>query len=209
MSHEFRGDIAVTRQASAQRVNEALNTETITAQKTLDKYSAGWHALSAASAQDIVLPDAATLANGWTVKIRATGASTLSVKTYHATTPALLQDVAASEAFSFTLIAKGDSAGTWHAAILQATDISPSPRHTETFDAATSWGTASGGYYTMTIAAVTHGRGTNPGIQLGRQSGSDYIDVGVDEVKKAANGDISIRVTESPDGRFAGRAVVM
>ncbi|MCP4695763.1 MAG: hypothetical protein GY862_02775 [Gammaproteobacteria bacterium] len=205
----IKGDFDVTRAISAYRQNEALHAETITAQINLGKYAAAWQALSAAAAQDVVLPDATSLPNGWTIKIIASGAATVTVKTFHATTPVELQSIASAEAFSFTLIDNSSDAGVWHVAVMQASDSTPSPRYTATFNTTTNWGTASGGYYTMTIAAASHGRGTNPGIQLGRESGTDFIDFGVDEIKKAANGDISIRVTETPDGRCAGRAVVM
>jgi hypothetical protein len=51
--------------------------------------------------------------------------------------------------------------------------------------------------------------GVTPIVQIGEVSGSDYDFVICDNLKKLANGDITIQVTKVPDARFAGRFVVM
>jgi hypothetical protein len=82
----------------------------------------------------------------------------------------------------------------------------PTTSYVATFNATTDWGSASGGYYTITIAAATHALTNTPSIvQIYELVGSDYDLVNVDRVRIASNGDVSIRVVSSPDLRFAGR----
>jgi len=80
-------------------------------------------------------------------------------------------------------------------------------RYLHNFNNTTDWGTAVGGYYTITVSAVTHGMGTNPVIVIKELTGSDFITVDVDRILVLANGDTSIRVPETPNCRFAGRIV--
>lgn len=203
------GDFDVKRALSAQRLNLAMRDATITAQENLNKFSETWQRLSAAAAQDAVLPDATTLPEGWEIIVEASGAATVTVKTYHATTPVTLQAVASGEAFCLTLKDNATAAGTWHITKLAGSDMSASTRYTATFNATTDWGSASGGYYSQAIAESTHGRGASPIVQLFEVSGSDYLECLADQVKFNAVGDITLRVTESPDGRFAGKAVIV
>ena len=82
-------------------------------------------------------------------------------------------------------------------------------KHVETFDATTSWGTAAGGVYTITIAAATHGITAPTSVQLWELSGADYVQVNVDTVTIKANDDIEFIVDEALDERFEGRVVIM
>jgi hypothetical protein len=207
---QFKGDVQITRTSTAQRHDSALNAETITAQKSLARHDAQWQRLSAASGQDCVLPDATTLPPGWRVVVDASGAATVTVKTYHATTPVTLQAVLSGRAYEFTCTNISSAAGGWHVNFLESADQIPSDRYSTTFNATTDWGSASGGYYTITVLASAHGRGTQPVPNLFELIGSDYIHVDADQVKvNGTTGDISIRVSQTPDGRFFGRLVAV
>jgi hypothetical protein len=206
MGQKIQGNLSVLNVADARRLNQGLNAETISAQKELLANAQHWQALSAASGQDVVLPDASTLPNGWRVIIQAAGAGALAVKTHHATTPVLLKSIAAGDAWEFVLTDNGTAAGAWYSNKLE--ESSAGLRYTSSFDATTSWGSASGGYYTFTVTVATHGLGTAPAVAVQEVSGADYVSILPDQVKTAANGDVSIRVPETPDGRFAGRLVI-
>lgn len=210
---ETRGDKLIKRTLTAERrVNQGQTTKTITAQEDLNLHSAWLQHLSASSAQDVVLPDATTLAKGWIVRVYASGAASLSVKSYHATTPVLVKTIESGRMYEFTCTDNADSAGTWHVNFLEQSDLVVSERYIKTFDATSDWGSASGGYYTITITAATHERGTNPVVaSIEKESGSDYIvvELGTDGLKTLSTGDIEMKVPENPDCRFAGRAIVM
>ena len=201
----IKGDLNVLRSIYAgRRVNQGINVEVITAQVDLGKDSAAIQHLSAAAGQDCVLPDATTLDAGWKVVVKASGASAIAVKTYHATTPVLLKSVASGDTYEFTLTNNGSAAGTW----VYSQSVVTSAPYTSSFDATTSWGSASGGFYTITVTAATHGKGATPIFQLYELSGSDYLAVGVYQASFNGSGDISIKVPETPSGRFAGLLVV-
>lgn len=206
---EIKGDLNVCRTLDVgRRANQALIRKTITAQESLSVHSHYWQELTAASAQDVVLPDATTLNNGWEVVVRAVNA-TLNVKTYDPVTPVLLKSIVTGRAYKFTLIDNGTDEGTWYVDYLEESDKIASTRYVDTFNATTDWGAAAGGYYTRTIAVGDHERGVTPQVELSEKSGSDYIKVEADEVKTLANGDVAIRVTETPDCRFEGRAILV
>jgi hypothetical protein len=204
---EYKGDLRVCRSINARRVNQGLNTDTITGAEQLDLHSAHWQELTAVATQDVILPDATGLPLGWEVVVKA-NTSTLNVKTYDAVTPVLRKAVEAGKAYKFTLLTNGAAAGTWHANQLEEADLIATARHVETFDATTDWGVAAGGIYTQTITQATHTRGTNPQVDLFEESGSDFVAVEA-SVKVLANGDIEITVPENPDCRFAGKAVII
>ena len=207
MSREIKGDLRVCRSIDARRVNQALNTETITGAKQLDLHSEWWQEITAASAQDVILPDATGLPNGWSTVVKA-NTSTITVKTSDAVTPATLQAVEAGKAYEFTLLDNGTEAGVWFINLLEAGGMMASERYVETFDATTSWGSAVGGIYTQTITQATHQRGVNPQVDLFEASGPDFLQVEAD-IKVLANGDVEISVPENPDCRFAGKAVLI
>jgi len=206
---EIKGDLQVCRTVTAaRRVNQGLIVKTITGTEQLAIHSHYWQKLDAASGQDVVLPDATTLPLGWEITVQAV-TSTLSVKTYDPVTPVLREEVEPGRAYKFTLIDNGTDEGTWYVDFLEESDKIASTRYVETFNATTDWGAASGGYYTKTIAVGTHGRGVSPQVEVQELSGADYVTVLVDELKTLANGDVTIRVTESPDCRFEGRAILV
>lgn len=203
---EHKGDFSVARELSGYRINAALTARTISAQEPISAYDPNYLRLSAATQQDAVLPDATTLTPGWTITIEAAGAATVRVMKYDATTPTLLQAIAAGAVYQLILVANGTAAGTWAIDKIEAT--AQAARYPQSFGATTDWGSASGGYYTLTVPASTHGITANPNPTVYKLSGSDYKTVGVDSLTVLANGDVRIQVPETPDCRFAGLVVI-
>lgn len=76
------------------------------------------------------------------------------------------------------------------------------------FDATTSWGAPSGGYYSIVVPQSTHQKGTDPTIQVYETVLTNDELIDVDSVIVNSFGDITIRVTENLDARFAGKIVV-
>jgi len=205
-----KGDFGVSGLLSSRRLDQDVLAQTITAQFNVSKRSTGHLLLSAASLQDVVLPDATTLLNGFQVSITATGAAGLSVKTYHATTPVLLKTIDAGRRYKFVLVNNSTAAGTWQVELKHDLETVAADRYTQAFNATTDWGSVSGGYYTIVITAATHGKGLNPVFEIFEDTGSEMVKVGVDEASfNIATGDISIRVNDVPDCRFAGKIVVL
>jgi hypothetical protein len=83
--------------------------------------------------------------------------------------------------------------------------------YVQTFNATTDWGSASGGLYTITVPATTHGFGLNVSQVVTYQtSGSDSEQVTANSVLiNNITGDVSITVTQTPDARFAGKLVII
>ena len=73
--------------------------------------------------------------------------------------------------------------------------------HLASFNADSDWGSAAAGFYSITIAAATHGQGVRPNVEILDIDGNRTM---VDELKFASNGDIIIRVPDVPNCRFAG-----
>ena len=206
------GDFKVGRTIEAgRRMDSGFSAETLTAKKDLDKHSHQWLRITNAATQDVVLPDALTLPNGWKVVVNvpeASGAS-VNVKTFHGTTPVLLRNVIAGRAYEFTLVDNATATGTWHVDFLEEADSIPTERYVSTFNATGDWGTVSGGYYTIEVTEVTHGRGTNPVVMCRAKSGSDYIAVNPDRIMVLADGNVQIRVPQIPDLRFEGQLIMV
>ncbi len=81
-------------------------------------------------------------------------------------------------------------------------------RYVHTFNATTDWGSPSGGYYTLTVSAVTHGLGTTPISEVFEIIGSDLQKVNV-SIEMNSFGDVSISVLSSPDLRFSGKLLLI
>ena len=80
--------------------------------------------------------------------------------------------------------------------------------YTQTFDATTSWGAPSGGFYTIVIPQSTHDKSVQPLVQLYQVSGPDFKQVDAETIISTA-GDVTIKVTENIDTRFAGKVVIL
>jgi hypothetical protein len=206
MSQQIKGDLDVARTLNARRANAGLENRVIAAPENVAIHDPSWLGLSATSVQDAVLPDATTLPNGWEVTLTANGAANIAVKSYHATTPVLLQTISVADVWTLTLTDNSAAAGVWHLNKLEAN--STPARYTEGFNNTTDWGAAVGGYYSITVTQAIHGIASNPQVELWETSGADKVFVLADEVKVLANGDVVFRVTESPEMRFAGNVVI-
>ena len=79
--------------------------------------------------------------------------------------------------------------------------------HEQTFNATTDWGVATGGYYEITIVAATHAKANIGSVQVW-QGTTDFDLVMPDRVRVNVAGDVLLRVTETPDNRFAGKVVI-
>lgn len=82
-----------------------------------------------------------------------------------------------------------------------------SPNYVATFNNPVSWGSPSGGLYTLTVPVATHGKGQNPVVQILELNGSDYQNIAITHTIKPS-GDIVITVPETPDLRFSGKVIV-
>jgi len=76
------------------------------------------------------------------------------------------------------------------------------------FDNTADWGTAAGGYYTITITQATHQKGTNPIVQVFETNGSSDELINTDLISVNTDGDVSFRVNETPNLRFSGKVVI-
>lgn len=84
----------------------------------------------------------------------------------------------------------------------------PETPYADTFNNTTDWVGPSGGFYTITIAQVTHQKGINPQVQVLELDGSNFNIVDVDRVQVTPTGDVEIRVPASPDLRFNGKIII-
>jgi len=223
------GDYSIGRHLEVGRVGVAerrfsggYKAETISSTKQLTWDDYEWLSISNTTEQNVILPDATTNPNyktltsitnllGWSVVIYVpeTSGDSVMVQTYSSTTPVDLKQILTGRAYRFTCVDASTPAGVWHINYLEEADLVPSERYTSTFDATTSWGAAAGGYYTITVTAATHGRGTNPEVTVLASDSSDWVTVSPDRVKILANGDVQIRVPETPDLRFAGKILFL
>ena len=201
------GDFKVGRTISAgRRVNEGATALTLTAARNLDLHEYGWLRASAASTQDIVLPDATTLDMSWGVVVDvpdSSGAS-INVKTYHGTTPVLKRNIVPGRAYRFTCVDTSTEAGLWKVDFLEEADKIPSERYVHSFNATTDWGDVSGGYFYITVTAATHGRGAQPSVSVREIVGTEHIQVSPDRLVVEDSGNVVIRVPADPNLKFAG-----
>ncbi len=85
----------------------------------------------------------------------------------------------------------------------------PAERYTDTFNATSDWGSASGGLYTITVLAATHGKGTAPSVMVFELVSGNYELVGIHTLQINVAGDVSLKVLETPDNRFAGLVLII
>lgn len=207
---QFKGDITVKRTGVFdRRADQGLRAASISTSETLTRHSAAWQDLAATSSNDlVVLPEPSTgaLPEGWTVVIRNTGDVALDVETQDSSTA--VTTIAVDEAVRITLTDNSDDDGEWFVEPMQDAGEAVATRYTLTHDATTSWGSASGGYYSIATTASTHGRGTRPMVQFYETVGSDEIEVTPDRsLFTTSAGDHTFRTVEDPDLRYAGKVI--
>ena len=210
MSQVYQGDVQVKRTLNVdRRVNQGLSKETLVAARTVTINDFAWLQIINASTQDVVLPDATSLTEGWDIIVMAdtsSGAS-VNVKTYHAVTPVLLKNILAGRAYRFSLINNGTAAGTWHKDYLEEADLIPAGRYVDSFNGTSDWSGPTLGYYTRTVTAATHIMGTSPNVSV-FLGPAPFVGIQPDQISVASNGDITLQVPSVPDLRFAGKAII-
>ncbi len=204
---DVKGNIRVLGKGDfGRRANQGLITKSLSASETLTSISHYWQRFTLTGAQDVILPDATSLDNGWEVVIHnADDSDTLTVKDGSNT---VLQTISAGKAYTFTLVDNTTSAGVWYITVLPQTELLPADRFSISFNATTSW-TDAGTIFTYTVLASTHGKGTTPAYVIQELSGTDYKDVICQDVTVNSSGDITLSVAKTPDCRFAGRIIVL
>lgn len=191
------------------RMNQGLSKETITGARIVTLNDYAWLQIINASTQDVILPDATTLAAGWNIVVAADTASNASVnvKSYAAVTPLLIKNILSGRAYRLTLLDGATAAGVWQITLLGESDSLPAERFIDSFNATSDWGSPAGGYYSRTVAAATHDMGTSPTVKV-RAGSSTYTDVMPDSLSVSASGDITIQVPQLPDLRFEGQMII-
>lgn len=76
------------------------------------------------------------------------------------------------------------------------------------FNATTSWGSASGGVYSLQVLESTHEKGQHPIVQVYELDSGIYELVTPNSVDVDASGNVTITVTENIDARFQGKIVI-
>lgn len=80
------------------------------------------------------------------------------------------------------------------------------PKYSQTFIGA-DWAGPSSGNYSITIAAATHLKGTEPLVTVFEKSGSDYEVIIVNTIINSF-GSVTIYVNQTPDLRFIGKIII-
>jgi hypothetical protein len=80
-------------------------------------------------------------------------------------------------------------------------------KYSAPFNNTTDWGTASGGYYTLSVLEAIHEKGTNPTVHVYESSGGGYENVVV-HILIDASGNVELKVSEVPNNRFIGKVVI-
>lgn len=189
------------------RANEGLTQRAIIATLALPLTCAKYQDITATGNQDVTLPDATTLLNGWSVIIKAETGGELTVKDGGATPSTLQVVTAGSIAFEFTLIDNGSDNGTWMITSLENSGTVVANRYVKPHNSTTDWGSPSAGYYTISTTEATHGRGTTPSITFYKDVGSGVLNQVLVKSVLQTNGDSTFLVPEDPNGRYAGKAV--
>ncbi len=83
----------------------------------------------------------------------------------------------------------------------------PAQRFVQTFNNTTDW-TSAAPDYTRTITAAAHGEGINPNVQIYELIAGNYEQV-FPNITINASGDITLKVSLSPDTRFTGLILIL
>lgn len=70
-----------------------------------------------------------------------------------------------------------------------------------------NWAGPSGGEYTYTISAASHGKGANPAVTVYEDVGVTWDEVSI-EIEIDVSGNVVLKVTEVADTRFDGKVVI-
>lgn len=88
------------------------------------------------------------------------------------------------------------------------TGVAPStPAYELIISNLSTWGTASGGLYTISISTATHGKGTKPLVQALETTASTFTLIGLAHQIDSL-GNITLEVSDTPDNRFLGKILI-
>jgi len=82
------------------------------------------------------------------------------------------------------------------------------PKYSATFNATSSWTGPSGGYYSYSVTAATHGKGTTPAVQVLELVSGNYNVVSPDTIQVDTSGNVIVKVPSASDNRFAGLILI-
>jgi hypothetical protein len=199
-------DAYAVREFIAGNVHDIAKKRTITAALVLTRKDYGWQALTASSQQDVTLPDATTLNDayesldpsmgGWDITIHNQGVANLDVKDSVGTH---VQTVVPGNACTFKLVSATTAAGEWYVCCCRSSTF------VKEF-AVVDFTGPTNEQYTYTLLASEHQKGIIPAsFYVELLSGQRiYPDI----TRNPLTGDITLGVSDDPDGRFAGRLIV-
>jgi hypothetical protein len=81
--------------------------------------------------------------------------------------------------------------------------------YVSSFNAGLSWGSASGGVYSIQVLEATHEKGQHPIVQVFELSGGIYEAVTPNSIDVDSSGNVTITTTENLDARFQGKIVIL
>lgn len=85
---------------------------------------------------------------------------------------------------------------------------SPSPRYSATFNNTTDW-TLSAPDYVYSVTAATHGLGTRPSVKVFEALGGGSYEEVIANISINSSGDVSVKVSQSPNNRFTGLIIIL
>lgn len=209
---KFIGDILVKRTLVAERrVDQGYLASAISAPLTLLRHDAKWQDITATGDQDVNLPDATLLPNGWEIIINAETGGNLTVKDGAGGTKQVVLAGTAAGAYKFFLQDNGSTAGVWYVQSLDNAGIVVATRFVLTHNSTSDWIDQTT-FWNITTTAVTHGRGTKPMIQFYEDIGGGVlVQVQPDVSQTQTNGDNDFEVPagsgNTPDLRYAGQVI--
>jgi len=83
----------------------------------------------------------------------------------------------------------------------------PAERYFATFNNTSDW-TSNSPEYTHTVTAATHGKGSNPNVSVYELVSGNYEAINVN-ISITTGGDVTIKVSETPDNRFTGLILIL
>jgi hypothetical protein len=201
---EIKGVLNVSR-----RANQGLKASSLSDAYDVSALSHAWLSLDPNGAnRDVVLPDATTLTNGWSVIIENTADASESLVVKDNSTGNVIKTIVSPTpvnqtlAYQFVLKDNSTADGVWYAIELGDPTIDIT-KYYDAFEVA-DWSVPSGELTTLNIAGTTHGKGNNPMWSVHNDTGSKVYCH--DEVVNVANGNITLTITE--DDEFDGFIIV-
>jgi hypothetical protein len=219
---KLKGDLRVSREIQSDRSMERLTSETLAADRQLDRYDRAWLSLDPdGEDREVALPDAQTVEPGWKVIVKHSGsADALNVRAFNTTpfTGAIQKTIAApaapreTTAYQFVCLDNSSEAGEWYVIELGDPAAAPVARFVASFVSG-DWPAASAGKRTLTSSQVAglgvaaHERGATPMYIVQEEDAGSFEKVLLDAEIVDASGNLSLRVTAND--AFNGRVILI